>query len=74
MKIVLAVIIVLAIVCGGILCFYDIKSNIGGYDILLVERTNRNQGYGLNYKKSFEFWQFGENQHGGVAEMRIFPK
>ena len=53
---------------------YKISFNIGGYDILIENRRNQNKGYGINYKNGFELSRFAENQHGGVAERRIFPK
>lgn len=52
----------------------DFSSEDPCYDITIVNRRNYNYGWGIQYKKGFEIYQFSENVHGGCAEMRVFPK
>ncbi len=73
MKILIAIIIVPVIIFIG---FYDIKflSNNSCYDIMVLNRWNRNYGWGVVYREGFEIWQFSENIHRGMAECRIYSK
>jgi len=76
MKILVIVIISITIVCSIVLFLYDINlfSEDPCYDITIFSRRNYNYGWGINYKKGFEFWKFSENVYGGCAEGIIYPE
>ena len=76
MKILLTLIALIIIVSGFVLYFYKINLSSPDpcYDITLISRRNYNYGFAIKYKNGFELWRFSENQRGGCAEKRIFPK
>jgi len=71
-KLALLVLALILVFLIGILVVYDIRFDVGGYDILLKNRFT-GLGFGIDYREGFEIWHFAHTVHGGIAEKRLYP-
>ncbi|MBU1864224.1 MAG: hypothetical protein KKH94_11215 [Candidatus Omnitrophica bacterium] len=67
MRVLIAILLIGALI-GGLLIKYDITTKSLRYNIMMTEKKDTTQGFGIKYKKGFEIWKFGTK---GLK--RIFP-
>ena len=73
-KFLIGIIGIVAIACWVIVFFYEVKftSPNPDYDIILFNRKNPKEGFGVKYKEGLEVWEFKKGQFGGMAESCVW--